>query len=106
MAEYLVHCYGKRASSLLANSKNYSGDDLSKALLQAEIDHCIDNEACCFPEDFYVRRTGMIYFWPERLKENLDLIYRCFEYKLGWNREYSDSQKEMAVKMLKEHLVF
>jgi glycerol-3-phosphate dehydrogenase len=73
-ATYLVYNYGKQTEIVLDLVKNHQDPDQDIALAKAELDFGIHYEMVLTPLDFFVRRTGMVYFNIHRLKKLMDII--------------------------------
>ena len=103
--DYLVSNYGRVASSIVDHAKGLMNneDDFDTALLKAELVHCMQNEMCWLPEDFYNRRTGMLYFDPQRLDKNLDLILQAVSDYHQWSEDEVNKYAERSRADLKRH---
>ena len=62
--------------SELKRSKSIEGDgDLSlSALLQAELEYCIEHERVCSLSDFVIQRSGMLYFNRAWINQHQELL--------------------------------
>jgi len=99
---YLVTNYGKSADEIIDALKYNieTGWPFEKALIKAEIDFCIKYESVFNPDDFFNRRTGMLYFDPKRLKENISFIHECFSEIFNWD----NTEKTLSEKLSREHI--
>lgn len=77
---YLVHTYGRSAEHIIAASTQ-------KELILAELDHCLDNEMVLSASDFFIRRTGMIFFNIGRVKESMELVLAALDSRLIWGED-------------------
>lgn len=59
---YLTTNYGTQAENILHSMKNYAEEDIEIALALAEVDFCIAHEMVQRAEDYFVRRSGRLYF--------------------------------------------
>lgn len=66
-SDYLVSNYGRQTDDVIAYLEKLHSITES-TLLEAELNFCFDNEMIVKPEDFLVRRTGMVYFDNARSK--------------------------------------
>lgn len=95
---YLVSNYGKQTEDIL----NYmtqlpdSKDDL--ALAKSELWFCIHYEMVVSPVDFFVRRTGMLFFHIQRMKNLMNPLLNDFKSYFGW----SDSQYKEELNKLNQ----
>lgn len=78
-AAYLVANYGKQCNEIIRYLSNYTSSIPSVALALAELNFCIQKEMVVLPEDFFVRRTGILYFNLPRLEEILNEVLKAFE---------------------------
>lgn len=93
--QYLVANYGHQSDEILKAAEAYS-EVAGTALLRAELQHCLNNELCMRPMDFFNRRTGRLYFNIESIKPNLDIILADFQEFYAW----SDAQKSKERKIV------
>jgi len=98
-SEYLVFNYGHKAGTIVDQAFQSASryPDLDVAILMAELDHCINEESCWKPADFFNRRTGMLYFEPQRLIDNFDRILDAFCRAFDWGAEMNTEQYRTAV---------
>ncbi|TAE61700.1 MAG: glycerol-3-phosphate dehydrogenase/oxidase [Bacteroidetes bacterium] len=83
-AGYLVHNYGRQTEDILKIFR--AGTDKSgQGLILAELAFCMENELCLTICDFFIRRTGRLYFdiasvgqYAERVISEMALTY-------GWD---------------------
>jgi glycerol-3-phosphate dehydrogenase len=75
---YLVHTYGTAAQSIL----NAGGD-----LYMAELDHCLDNEMVMSASDFFIRRTGSLFFNIGRMENGMEPVLNALRQRLGWSED-------------------
>ena len=61
-ASYLVHNYGKQTNIVLDKFNELVEENPEKRLLKAEIWFTIQHEMTCTPTDFFMRRTGRLFF--------------------------------------------
>ena len=106
-AWYLVSNYG-RSSDLILNELDEhikNGHSFDHALLKAEINFCIEYESVFLPDDFFNRRTGMLYFDPLRLKSNLDFILSCFAEQFDWDEHKLQEMHEYSQRLINDAAV-
>jgi len=84
-AWFLVTNYGKQSESILEMYKKLSDDDKYVRLAKAELHFGIDFEMVQNPMDFFIRRTGRLYFDIDSVRHLLDPILDEFKkiYKHG-----------------------
>ncbi|MEM9142944.1 MAG: glycerol-3-phosphate dehydrogenase/oxidase [Bacteroidota bacterium] len=61
-AWYLVTNYGKQTETILENYAALTDTDMHIRLARAELRFCMDYEMILNPMDFFIRRTGRLYF--------------------------------------------
>lgn len=93
---YLVSNYGKSSDTILEDLKNNieNGWPFEKALIKSEIEFCIKYESIYSPDDFFNRRTGMLYFDPQRLHDNFEFIIDCFAESFKWSQTAKNEHSE------------
>ncbi|MBS1488478.1 MAG: glycerol-3-phosphate dehydrogenase/oxidase [Bacteroidetes bacterium] len=76
-AAYLVNNFGKQVDQILSYLSEFTDEDPAVRLAKAELKFCLENEMVIKPEDFFIRRTGLLYFDLPRLKK---VIEPCLSY--------------------------
>lgn len=85
VAAYLVENYGPHAEDIIKYAGRPEGISAEVALLKAELWYCIHHEMVCSLEDFFVRRTGLIYFDIHKVERTkLVIAAECRTY-LAWD---------------------
>lgn len=84
-AKYLVETFGMQAEEIvkIAGTLDKSQPDLR--LLKAQLLYCIRHEMICNLQDFFVRRTGLIYFDIHQVVKWKEDIAKEFAALLGWD---------------------
>lgn len=66
----LINRYGSNIDSIFANLKNIQqAKNELPAIIQAQLEYCMEYEMCVSPSDFFIRRTGSLYFDIEAVKK-------------------------------------
>lgn len=81
---YLTESYGGDARLIVEAAlvdKTGPGD---RALILAELDYCIQHEMVCTLTDFFVRRTGLLYFDVARVRQWKQVVAGRCEVLLQW----------------------
>jgi glycerol-3-phosphate dehydrogenase len=82
-----------RIASVLLNGKTASSLPLA---VHAELIYAIDNEMCLTPCDFFMRRTGMLYFDIAAVREFAPAVIKVMTEKFNWDRSDENRyQKEL-----------
>jgi len=84
-AKYLVSNYGHQSDAILnfLDGMDDPGSDL--ALAKGELWFCVHHEMVVSPLDFFVRRTGMLFFYIDRLKILKQPILEEFQRYFEWD---------------------
>ena len=77
-AQYLVHNYGKQTDIVLDKFDEISDETAEKRLLKAEIWFTIQHEMTCTPTDFFMRRTGRLFFDKPSVDAYKELVLNEF----------------------------
>jgi len=89
---YLVTNYGHAATEILENITNYENSP-EISLTRAELAYGLEKELVFSLEDFYVRRTGKLYFEIQNIALTKEYIIEDFAKYFKW----SDAEKVMKV---------
>jgi glycerol-3-phosphate dehydrogenase len=103
---YLVYNYGKQTDWLIENIANYPDPDRDQALIKTELDFTINQEMVLTPLDFFVRRTGMLYFDRRRLEKYSAVALDLFQKHFAWSDTVLNQQKQDLSLALNECLKF
>lgn len=102
--EYLVYNYGKQTELILSKFEELSEENPQKKLLEAEVWFTINHEMTCTPTDFFMRRTGRLFFDKPSVDEFKNFVIQLFTKHFNWNNEtvvkhrhYLDKMLEMAI---------
>lgn len=91
--------YGSNTDQIIEMAQQHTlneGTSFEQALIFAEVDYAIKNEMVLTMSDFCIRRTGMLYFDPIRLIENLEQIADAMQEILGWSNEKKDEEMRLV----------
>jgi glycerol-3-phosphate dehydrogenase len=84
-AKYLVENYGQQTDDILKYAGKPDASEAETSLLKAELWYCIHHEMVCTLQDFFVRRTGLMYFDVHKIIQWRELIaLECKTY-LSWD---------------------
>ncbi|MCA0958835.1 glycerol-3-phosphate dehydrogenase/oxidase [Muricauda ruestringensis] len=105
-AWYLVTTYGKQAETILELYANIKGGKPKERMIRAEAQFAIAQEMALNPLDFFIRRTGRLYFDIDSVRKYKEAVFE--EFQKSYN--YSDEEMEVFSKeldsQLKEHSDF
>ncbi|GAB7255709.1 glycerol-3-phosphate dehydrogenase/oxidase [Polaribacter sp. OB-PA-B3] len=99
-AEYLVHNYGKQTDIILQKFDDLMHDNMQEKMIKAEVWFAINYEMTCTPTDFFMRRTGRLFFDANSVYTHKDLVIQLFNNQFNWD----ENQKEKNSKELDEKL--
>ncbi|MBX2946804.1 MAG: glycerol-3-phosphate dehydrogenase/oxidase [Cyclobacteriaceae bacterium] len=86
-ADYLVETYGRQTDDILFGLEKFSGNDTGINLARSELFFTLENEMVQTLLDFFIRRTGMLFFEMPRLKLVMNTILVDFKEYFSWNDE-------------------
>jgi glycerol-3-phosphate dehydrogenase len=86
-AYYLVGTYGKQTEIILDHFTHHKSDDKFLSLLCAELWFTVQHEMVCTLTDFFIRRTGLLFFDMPRLRQFQDEIAADLGKHLDWSAE-------------------
>ncbi|NND14923.1 MAG: glycerol-3-phosphate dehydrogenase, partial [Eudoraea sp.] len=105
-AWYLVTTYGKQSDQILAIFDSLKSKDPQERLIRAEVQFCIQYERVSTPMDFFIRRTGRLYFNIEQMREYLSVVLDEFrEFAGATDKEVKNWNKKLQ-QIVKEHSEF
>jgi glycerol-3-phosphate dehydrogenase len=103
--DYLVANYGKQTDLIINKYLELKrGHDLPDDILlgKAELYFAIHHEFTLRAEDFFIRRTGYLYFDIDKVKRLLDPIIADMAASFGWDKKEINSQKEKIAQAVYE----
>lgn len=100
-ASILVRTFGKQTDDVLDLLKESAGN-----LVVAQALFCLRKEYSTKLTDFYVRRTGMMFFHPEKMKSSIELVADVFKNFLGWSLEKRNEEIDELLSLFEEGISF
>ncbi len=97
---YLVANYGRHCDVILDRLKVNLEKDTDVALMKAELWYCFEYEMVLTPEDFLVRRTGMLYFDLPRLQKIKEVVLIEFSTFFSWSLSDLDIARKRLDKVI------
>jgi glycerol-3-phosphate dehydrogenase len=103
-SETLVNRYGSNTDAIfkLIQQLNETETSSIPVMLRAQIRYSIENEMCLTPSDFFIRRTGALYFDIALVKIWQKEITAYMQQHLLWNEELMKSFKEGLQQSIEE----
>ena len=105
-AWFLVTNYGKQTEIILDNYSKIVEKDKYVRLAKAELAFGIDYEMVQNPMDFFIRRTGRLYFDIDSIRTLMKPILKEFQKRFGVSDEIVQKWKTNLEVELKEHSDF
>jgi glycerol-3-phosphate dehydrogenase len=105
LAGYFVSTYGSQTDLILLQARQ-SGNISEDSLLEAELEFCVNNELAVLPEDFMIRRTGMLYFNISKLKTVKDKVLEFYRNKFNWEDSRLQSERDKVDRLIRKSTGF
>jgi glycerol-3-phosphate dehydrogenase len=105
-AWYLVTTYGKQTEAILEDYSILKDEDPYIRMAKAELHYGIKYEMITSPMDFFIRRTGRLYFDIESIPFLLDPILDEFKSIFKLDDSQILSWKEKMLQEIHEHSTF
>ena len=105
-AWYLVTTYGKQTETILEEYAKVKDGDPNTKLIKSEVQFAIMYEMATNPLDFFIRRTGRLYFDIDSVRQFTDLVLDEFKAAFGYSKTQIKSFKEELEKELENHSNF
>lgn len=99
-AWFLVSNYGKQAETILDIYSELEGGDIHERLARAEYRFGVHYEHVRYPMDFFIRRTGRLYFDIDGLRKLLEPILK--EHQLLFKEDSEDTIEKYRDTLHKE----
>ncbi len=101
-AWYLTSNYGKQANDILEKTQSFTDENPESRLIRAELWYGIHHEMINSLADFFVRRTGRLYFNISSVAKYESLIIKdCTQY-LNWDAARIAKEKETLSILVKD----
>lgn len=101
-AWYLTSHYGKQANDILEKMQSFTDENPGSRLIRAELWYGIHHEMINSLADFFVRRTGRLYFNISSVAKYESLIIKdCTQY-LNWDAARITKEKETLSILVKD----
>lgn len=99
---YLVTNYGAQADEILQTMKARNDHDKDIALSIAEVEFCLNHEMIQRSDDFFIRRTGRVYFDIYSLNKIQIPVTNYLSKKLKWSVERLNQEMEIMKGAIKD----
>lgn len=105
-AWYLVTTYGKQTETILElYAQTKAGDSLER-MVRAEVQFTIAYEMALTPLDFFIRRTGRLYFDIDSVRNHMVPVLEEFQKAYNYSAEEVDAFQKELEKELDHHSNF
>jgi glycerol-3-phosphate dehydrogenase len=95
--DYLIGNYGKQTDSILEDIRP---GQIEVELAKAELRYTIANELVAQPDDFFVRRTGRLYFFKDSIRKIEEAVLSEFKTELGWTEnQLNEAKQQLAIEV-------
>ena len=109
-AQYLVYNYGKQTDIILQKyddlSLQMSEEGEGKKMLKAEVEFSIEQEMTCTPTDFFMRRTGRLFFDIQSVNLYKEYVLALFKNAFSWDDKTTIKHQAELEKKLKVATTF
>lgn len=93
-AWYLVSTFGSQTDEILnIFQESERSQRIEEDLVMAELDFCFRYEMIGSPADFFIQRTGRLYFDIQSIAPCMDRVLNYFTEKLSWDTAKRDEEK-------------
>ncbi len=101
-AWYLATVYGKQADGILEKAKSFKNKNAMVALARAEVWFTVHHEMVNSAADFFVRRTGRLYFDIESIPIIRKAAMKDLQQFLGWNESRLAAEESLLDELIKD----
>nr|WP_298923870.1 glycerol-3-phosphate dehydrogenase/oxidase [uncultured Allomuricauda sp.] len=105
-AWYLVTNYGKQTDTILDNYAALRNKDVYVRMIRAEVQFAIAHEMVLNPLDFFIRRTGRLYFDIDSIRNYMEPIQEEFKKAFGYTTDQLQSFNKKMQEELESHSNF
>ena len=93
-ARYLISNYGRQTGTILQKFLELKDGDYPLRLARAELWFTLQHEMVHTPQDFFIRRTGRLYFKIENLGTLVAPVIDDFANYFGWDASQKQRERE------------
>jgi len=101
-----VTTYGIQTESILELFAKIQGDKLKERMIRAEAQFAIAHEMALNPLDFFIRRTGRLYFDIDSVRKYKAAVFEEFQKAYNYSKEEMEAFSTKLDVQLKEHSDF
>ena len=100
--QYLVSNYGKQSDIIIGKASYFLNDAIEEQLIRAELWYCIHHEMTNGLSDFFVRRTGRLYFDIHSVHQYRSIVEEDLVKYLGWDEDRLQSENQYLDMLLRD----
>ncbi|MBT7815469.1 MAG: glycerol-3-phosphate dehydrogenase/oxidase, partial [Polaribacter sp.] len=93
-AEYLVYNYGKQTDLILKKFDELTDENQQEKMIKAEVWFAINYEMACNPTDFFMRRTGRLFFDANSVTKFEEFVLNEFKTAFSWDTATTKKQQQ------------
>jgi glycerol-3-phosphate dehydrogenase len=105
-AQYLVYNYGKQTDIILKKFDEFMDEDQQEKMIKAEVWFAINYEMACTPADFFMRRTGRLFFDTHSVFLYKEYVLNKFKEHFSWDENTTQKSRNKLEEELKSATVF
>ncbi|UJH66040.1 glycerol-3-phosphate dehydrogenase/oxidase [Allomuricauda sp. SCSIO 65647] len=105
-AWYLVTTYGVQTEQILKYYTGFKNKDIYTRLIRAELKFGIENEMVLNPMDFFIRRTGRLYFDIDSVRTFMEPVLEDIKKAYGHDAQQMNAFREKMEEELEKHSDF
>jgi glycerol-3-phosphate dehydrogenase len=105
-AQYLVYNYGKQTDIILKKFDEFMDEDQQEKMIKAEVWFVINYEMACTPTDFFMRRTGRLFFDTRSVFLYKEYVLNKFKEHFSWDENTTQKSRNELEEELKRATIF
>jgi glycerol-3-phosphate dehydrogenase len=105
-AQYLVYNYGKQTDIILKKFDEFMDENQQEKMIKAEVWFTIKYEMTCTPTDFFMRRTGRLFFNSQSVILYKTFVISLFKEHFSWDEKTTERHQRELEEKLKSIITF
>ena len=105
-AQYLVYNYGKQTDIILKKFDEFMDENQQEKMIKAEVWFTIKHEMTCTPTDFFMRRTGRLFFNSQSVILYKTFVVSLFKEHFSWDEKTTERHQRKLEEKLKSIITF
>jgi glycerol-3-phosphate dehydrogenase len=105
-AQYLVYNYGKQTDIILKKFDEFVDENQQEKMIKAEVWFTIKHEMTCTPLDFFMRRTGRLFFNSQSVILYKTFVVSLFKEHFSWDEKTTERHQRELEEKLKSIITF